>query len=188
MRYNVFLRLLTSIPVILAFLYFIPFLGICLVLFRQFIGDNKKRISTSVILIIVGILMLALIGLNLIFNLIGFDKTAIPYFNEILDSQIYTINIIKYSKLSITTGVVLSIISFVINNIFQKLGNNLKAYIINREKRDAEISQKNDLVMKEKREKAKNTHVLNCPYCGSDNMLTEQTGTCKFCRRKIEYK
>ncbi len=48
--------------------------------------------------------------------------------------------------------------------------------------------KENDLKMQEKREKAKNTHVVHCPYCGSDNMLTEQTETCKFCRRKIEYK
>ena len=42
--------------------------------------------------------------------------------------------------------------------------------------------------MQEKRERAKNTHVVYCPYCGADNMLTEKTGICKFCRRKIEYK
>ena len=38
--------------------------------------------------------------------------------------------------------------------------------------------------MKEKREIAKNTHVIHCPYCGADNLFTEQIGTCKFCRRK----
>lgn len=185
MRDNIFLRLLTSIPIILIFLYFIPFLGICLIILRQFIYNNKKRISTPIILIIFGILILVPIGLNLIFNLIKFDKTVIPYFNEIINSQIYTTNLIKYSKLLITTGIVLLIISFIINSIYQKLENNLKTYISNQEKKDAEISKKNDLIMKEKREKAKNTHVVHCPYCGSDNMLTEQTGTCKFCRRKI---
>ena len=42
--------------------------------------------------------------------------------------------------------------------------------------------------MKEKREKAKNTHIVYCPYCGADNMLTSNVGRCKYCRRRIEYK
>lgn len=188
MKNNIFLRLLASIPIILIFLYFIPFLGICLIPLRLFMYNNKKRISTPIILISVGILILAPIGLNLIFNLISFDKTVIPYFNEILDSPIYTTNLIKYSKLLITTGVVLLIISFILNSIFNKLGNNLKSYISNQEQRDAEISQKNDLIMKEKQEKAKNTSVVYCPYCGADNMLTSNVGTCKYCRRKIQAK
>ena len=46
---------------------------------------------------------------------------------------------------------------------------------------------KNDLEMKEKREKAKNSRVVNCPYCGADNLIYNNVGTCKFCRKKITY-
>ena len=42
--------------------------------------------------------------------------------------------------------------------------------------------------MQEKREALKNTHVVHCPYCGADNMLTSNIGTCKYCRRRIEAK
>lgn len=42
--------------------------------------------------------------------------------------------------------------------------------------------------MQEKREKSKHTNVIHCPYCGSDNILTEKTGTCAFCRRTLENK
>ena len=188
MKDNMFLRLLSSIPIILIFLYFIPFLGICLIVLRLFMYNNKKRNSTPIILISIGVLILAPILLNFIFNLIKFDKTVISHFNEILDSKIYATNLIKYSKLLITTGVILLIISFVINSIFNKLGNSLKSYISNQEKRDAEIFQKNNLIMKVKQENAKNTSVVYCPYCGADNMLTSNVGLCKYCRRKIKAK
>lgn len=42
--------------------------------------------------------------------------------------------------------------------------------------------------MKEKREKAKNTGYVKCPYCGSDNLVSEKFGICAYCRRKIENK
>ena len=48
MKNNLFIKILCSIPVILLFLYFIPFLGVCLILFRYFIYDNKKRIETPI--------------------------------------------------------------------------------------------------------------------------------------------
>ena len=91
----------------------------------------------------------------------------------------------KYSKLLITTGVIFLIISFIINSILYKLENSIKSYISNQEKREAEISQKNNLIMKEK---VKNTSVVYCSYCGADNMLTCHIGTCKYCRRKIKSK
>ena len=72
--------------------------------------------------------------------------------------------------------------------IVDKTKSSVRSYIANQEKRNDEISRKNDLIMKEKREIAKNTNVVICPYCGADNMLTAKTGTCKYCRRKIESK
>ena len=65
MRNNIFLKLLSSLPVILIFLYFVPFLGICLLLMRCFVYTNKK-ISTPIVMIVIGGLILIPKGLSLL--------------------------------------------------------------------------------------------------------------------------
>lgn len=72
------------------------------------------------------------------------------------------------------------ILSVIFRNIFNKISNKLNSCIKN--------YIEHDLKMQERREKAKINHVVNCPYCGADNMHTKQTGTCEFCKRKLEYK
>ena len=109
-----------------------------------------------------------------------------------MSSDLYNINFIKYSKLLITIGVIFLVLSFVFRNLLNKasikINDQIKKQIMETEKRNIEISKSNDLKMKEKREKAKNTNYVKCPYCGSDNLLSEKTGKCKFCRRTIENK
>lgn len=70
MKSNLLLKILSSLPIILITLYFIPFLGICLILFRYFIYINKKRISTPLILVGVGLLILIPKVIYYIFNII----------------------------------------------------------------------------------------------------------------------
>ena len=40
------------------------------------------------------------------------------------------------------------------------------------------------MIEKEKQTRAKNTHAVKCPHCGEVNIITSQTGTCKYCRNK----
>ena len=58
MKNNIILKILLSIPIILIALYFIPFLGVCLIIFKLFVYGSKKSIITSVSLLIVGLLVL----------------------------------------------------------------------------------------------------------------------------------
>lgn len=190
MSENKFLRLLCSIPICLLVLYFIPFLGVCLTLFRFYIYRNRKYYSTSVFIIVFGALLW-------IPKLIDFIiKTAkinveIPYLNTILTSDLYP-KFISYSKFLICFGVIILILSVIFRNAYNKLMNKLNSgvrnYIQQDMQKDYEIRKENDMKMQEKREIAKNTHVVKCPNCGSENMLTAQTGTCKFCRQHLEYK
>ena len=53
MNKNSLFKLLCSIPVILVFLYFIPFLGICLMLFRCYIYKGKKNSLYSTLFIFI---------------------------------------------------------------------------------------------------------------------------------------
>ena len=178
------LKILSSIPVILLLLYYIPFLGICLILFRFYLYKDQKQYKTQIILIICGLLLL-------IPKLISSLKIkGIPYLQEIISSDIYK-TLIPYSKRLITIGIVFLILSYIFRNLITKINEKLetgvKSYIEKEEQKDYEIRQKNDLIMQEKREIAKNTHVIKCPHCGANNTLTAQTGTCKHCRQPIAY-
>ena len=185
MKCNKLLKIMCSIPVVLILLYFIPFLGICLTLFRLYFYKNKKYF-TPVILIIIGILLLIPKLLILVVETFKISL-SISYLNNIMMSDVYY-NLINYSKLLISFGLILILLSVMFRSLYYKLNDKIKSYINNIEKRNTEISRKNDMIIKEKQEKAKNTHVVFCPYCGADNMLTQRIGICKYCRRKIEYK
>ena len=187
---NSIIKLLSSIPIILIVLYFIPFLGICLILLRYFVHRNEPKYKISIILIVFGLLLLIPKLINKITEILKIDISKVPYIESILSSNLYT-DLLKYSKLLITVGIALIIITYIFKNIYdkfsKKLSTSIEKYITNEEKKDYEIRQKNDLLMQEKREKAKNTHVVKCPHCGSDNILTERTGKCKHCRTPISY-
>ncbi len=186
MRDNILIRMLCSIPIILVLLYFLPFLGVCLIIFRYIVYySDRRRIVTPYYLVSTGIIILIPKLLKFIFNSFEYNADNIPYFNKIINSELYKVNFIDYSKRLITVGIIFLIISSIVSMIVDKAKNSVRSYIENQEKRNAEISRKNDMIMKEKREIAKNTNVVICPYCGADNMLTGKTGTCKFCRRKI---
>ena len=191
MSENKFFKLLCSLPVVLIVLYFVPFLGICLILFRYYVYRENKCYKTPALLLVCGILLLIPKLIDSIIKILKLDNIEIPYLNSIITSDIYT-KLLSYSKLLVTVGIIFLILSFIFRNVFNKLSSKLNSEIRNYMEQDLkkeyEIRKENDMKMQEKREKAKNTHVVHCPYCGSDNMLTEQTGTCKFCRRKIEYK
>lgn len=183
---NRLLRVLCSLPILLVLLYYIPFLGVCLVLFKIFLGlDGKQR--TPIILIICSLLILVPYVINYSMSLFNITDIDILYINTILSSDIYS-DLLNYSKFLLTVGVVCLIISVIVKNIYNKINLSIINYIKQLNKRDYEINKENNLKMQEKREKAKNTHIVYCPHCGSDNLLTEQIGICKFCRRKIEYK
>ncbi len=185
MRNNLFIRLLCSIPVILIFLYFLPFLGICLILLRYYVYSYRSKIFLPILLICLGLLIVlpsGIIKLSSIFNFKLLDNF------KIFDSKIYSINLVNYSKLLITVGVIFLVLFSLFSSIFNKLELFISSYISEREKKDFEIRKENDMKMQEKREALKNTQVVHCPYCGADNMLTSNIGTCKYCRRRIEAK
>lgn len=188
MKENMFFKILCSLPVILLALYFMPFLGICLILFRYYVYRNSKYYKLPSLLLIIGFLLLIPKIINFIMQTFKLN-IVIPYLNDIITSNIY-IKLLNYSKLLIIVGVIFLIISFIFKNIVNKLTSKIKTgmqnYMEQDLKKDYEIRKENDLKMQEKREKAKNTHVVHCPYCGSTNMLTEKTGTCQYCRRNIE--
>ena len=192
MKLDLLLKILSSLPIILITLYFFPFLGICLILLRYFIYPRRKRVSTLILVIIFGILIFLPKLLYIVLDMVNFDLNQISYLNDIVNSDLYNTDFINYGKMLIYIGVILSIISLALNKVFYKISNKLNSivfqYISETQKKETKISKQNDLEIKIKQEKAKNTSYVKCPYCGSDNLLSEKFGICKFCRRKIENK
>ncbi len=190
MKENSFIKILASIPIILIILYFIPFLGVCLLILRYFVYSSKKKTSTSIILFSIGILLLVPKILKSILGIAKIKIDSIPFFNTLITSDLYNVDLIKFSKLLITVGVIFFILSFVWKKLFNKISDKVSSgardYITKTENRNAEILKANDMEMREKREKAKHTGYVRCPYCGGDNIVSEKTGKCKYCRRLIE--
>ena len=182
---NMFFKVLCSLPIILLVSYFVPVLGVCLLTLRFFAYRNQKFYKTAVYLFICSLLIhvpRAIVYFVNVFKL----KVNIKPITDIVSNDLYK-SLQPYSKTLIIFGIVSLIVYYIIQAIFNKLNKRLDEYVQREEKKFYEIRQKNDLIMQEKREKAKNTHVVTCPYCGSSNTLTEKTGTCEFCRREIEY-
>lgn len=181
-----FIKLLCSIPIILITLYYIPFLGICLLLFRTFIYDAKKDYNTQLILIICGILILFPYGAKALFDSLKIDFT---YLDSINNSDVYP-KLMDYSKLLIIVGVIFMLLTYAFNKIFGDLSSKIhegltKAYndsVENDYKAKKEVQEK----MANEREKVKNYHVVKCPNCGADNEVYKAGTSCKYCRTKLK--
>ena len=177
------LKLLSSFPSIILFLYFIPFVGVCLIILRYFVYSNKKSIATP--LIGIGLILLLPKIINEVTILLNINN--IPYLGSIRDSKIYP-KILYYSELLLIVGIILLILSAILKKIVEKISSMFRNYMYAQQKVQTDIDRKNDLEIKLKQERAKTTNVIYCPHCGADNILTEKVGECKFCRRQIENK
>ena len=156
MRKNLFFKLLCSLPIILVTLYFIPFLGVCLLLLRLYVYQ-KKYFSTPVILVLCGFLLWLPKIVSSILEMAKITE-EIPYLNDILSSDIYP-SLLSYSKLLITVGIIFSILSFmfrqVTSSLSSKLNSTLRSYMEKDLQQDYEVRKENDLKMQEKRKRRK---------------------------------
>ena len=142
MRDNILLKILCSIPVILVTLYFIPFLGVCLLIFRYIVYYyDKRRISTPYYLVSIGLIILIPKLVQYIFKTFNLKTSIIPYFDTIINSNLYNTDFIKYSKLLIILGIIFLIITSIVSSFVDKTKSYVKSYITNQEKRNDEISR-----------------------------------------------
>ena len=148
MRNNILIRLLCSIPVILILLYFLPFLGVCLIIFRYIVYYSDRRIVTPYYLISTGLIILLPKLLKFLFDKFEYSADNIQYFNKIINSELYKVDFISYSKLLITVGIIFLILSSIISMIVDKTKSSVISYIANQERKNDEISRKKDLIMK----------------------------------------
>lgn len=184
MKHNILVKLLVSIPVILVTLYYIPFLGIVLILFRYYVHSDKKVYQTPLMLLLSALI----IWLPKIMEFIieyGKINIEIPYIYQVMDTKLYP-ELLTFSKTLIIIGIILFIVSYILKNVCTSLYNKLMKLVEYEQKKDYEISKKNDMAIKEKQLRAKHTKVVKCPNCGANNTITSTTGKCKYCRSAIK--
>ena len=120
MRNNIFVRIITSMPIILLTLYFIPVLGVILALFRGLVYKNVTKYSS--IFIFIGFILLIPALVDFIMGLFSISSKDIPYLSNIMSSKFYTNDLIDYSKLLITIGVLYIIVSLIARNALNRAG------------------------------------------------------------------
>lgn len=191
MRNSLYIKLLYSIPVILLLLYYIPFLGICVIIYRLVTNTYRKNKRFLLLLLLIGIIIIIpnlVTELKMNFNI---KTLEIAFINKIVDTAIY-VKLLSFSKLLITVSIIFilltALVSFIARKLSLTLGSMFSNYIREETNKTYKIEQENNLKMKEKQERAKNTHVVFCSHCGADNMISGTTGKCRYCRQPIEYK
>ncbi len=182
MSENKLFKLIASMPVILLTLYFIPFVGVCLTGFRYFVYKNKKQYSTSISLIVWGIICLIPKMVISVLDVLKIEN--VPYVNEVAEVA-NKLNLIDFSKTLLTVGILSMIVVYIVKKIANKIENNVSKYMRAQAEAEREINEKNNLKIKEKQEAAKNTHFVKCKSCGGNNVIVGDIGKCKFCRQPI---
>lgn len=185
------IKLICSLPVVLVVLYFVPVLGIIMVIARYFLYSERHFYRMPIAMIIVGLVALLPRGLELAitnFNL----NLSIPYLDTILAHNLYP-HFIDYGKFILIAGIIILIVSYLLKNFISKLSNNIRTmvsqYTSTKQAEDMEIRKENDLKMREKEiTSAQQTpHAVKCPHCGKTNSIIGTVGKCKSCRSAIEW-
>lgn len=182
MKKNIFIKTISSLPMILISMYFAPIIGIVLMILRTILKDNLKKISDAVIMISIGILIIVPKWISIMCEYL---KINIGEFNSYIGSNIYIL-IYKYGTLLITFGVIYLIILIIYNKLSNKIKTSMNSYISEQQKIDYKINKENNLKIKEQQERAKNAKVIKCPYCGASNIIHSNIGICKYCRKEIK--
>ncbi len=185
MSENKLFKLIASIPVILLCLYFIPFVGVCLIGLRYFVYKNRKTYSAPITLIVVGLICLIPTITDTVLELARININNIPYARQVIEIA-DELDFDEYAECLLTVGILTMIVVFATKKISEKIGRNVEKYIRAQEQAEREINEKNNLKIKEKQEAAKNTHFVKCPHCGGNNVIIGDIGKCKYCRQALE--
>ena len=188
------LKIICSIPVILIALYFMPPLGIILLIGHYFVyGNQGSRLYRAPIsLLICGLVLLMPRGLELLSVNYNIDIN-LPLFTDATNLDVYP-KIVEYAKSLLIIGVIFLLLSYVLkllaNKLSNQLGGSIKHFIDKEIESEEKVKQENDLKLKEKviESKQKTPHVVKCPNCGKSNSIIGTVGKCKACRNHIEYK
>ena len=165
-----------------------PLLGIVILIARYFLDYSSKKQKIFFSLIIFSLLLLLPKGLKSLFDLLNLNINSLPFLEKIITFDFYNNQLVSYATFVFIVGLIGLLLHFLFIKFIRNLSYTLKKGFRTMQEQELEISRENDLKIKEKQLKAQNTSYVKCPYCGSDNLLSEKFGICTYCRRKIENK
>ena len=184
-------KILFSIPVILLLLFFLPPLGIIVLLARYVVFGNLHFYRAPFVIIATSAIIALPFGLDWLLKVLHAGIT-IPYLSNILDWEYYP-KLLDFAKFSFIVAIIVLIVAILlrnlINTISSKISQLIGGYYSDMQRRDEAIAKENDYKLKEKaiESKQKTPHVVKCPHCGKTNPITGTVGKCSSCRSAIEY-
>ena len=182
---SLFLRLIISVPVIVAATLLAPVLGVLLMILRYIVSDSRKDRRGSIAIIIIGILLLIPRWIFLLSEELNFNLVISTFFRNIVNNEFYATRVTTCAFALIIIGIVSLIVSILFNNLLARLKTALSGAIERNEVKHAEIEKENNYRIKEMQYKAQNSHVVSCPKCGADNTIVGDSGVCLYCRQPI---
>ncbi len=185
---SLFLKIIVSVPVIVAATLLAPVLGVLLMILRYMISDSRKDRRGSILIIIIGLLLLIPRGLFLLSEGLHFDPVVNTFFKSIVNNDFYMGRVTTCAFALIILGIVSLIVSILFNNLLGRFKNILSGAIQRNEETHAKIEKENNFRVKEMEYKAQNSHVVTCPNCGANNTIVGDTGVCGYCRQSLSSK
>ena len=181
MSKNELLKILFSLPIVLVVIYFMPFLGVVMLVARKFIVGKTKYPVGIVFITVTTIIIIPKLIEN-IFSL--FKISQLDFIENILASDVYHI-LLSRCKLLFILGVIALIIEAISRKIRTSAVNSLMSYFNSMQEKD-NVFEDNDLAISENIEKPKNTSFVKCPNCGANNVIHGNTGKCSFCKSNLK--
>jgi hypothetical protein len=185
---SLFLKIIVSVPAIVAATLLAPALGVLLMILRYIVSDSKKDRRGSISIIIIGLLILIPRWLFLLSEGLHFDMAVSAFLKNIVNNQFYMERVTTCGFTLIVLGIVSLIVSILFNNLLARFKNMLSGAIERNEVKHAEIEKENNFRVKEMEYKAQHSHVVTCPKCGANNTIVGDTGVCGYCRQSLSSK
>ena len=185
-------KILFSIPIILLLLYFLPPLGVIVLLARYAFYGNRHFFRAPIAIVVTSLIIALPYGLDWLIKTANIN-IPIPYLNDILSWEYYP-QLLDSAKFSFIVAIIVLVLTILLRNLISTISNKISqlisGYYSDMQQRDTTIAKENDLKLKEKalESRQKTPHAVKCPHCGKTNSIIGTVGKCTSCRSAIEYR
>ena len=194
-------KIVFSLPVIFAALYFVPPIGIVLTIARLFVFGTYHYHRVPAAILIVALLCLIPRGYELLQNNFG---DSVPVFQPFIDFRAHPFyaKLTDYGRWTAIFSLITLVLSILLRRFIEATSSFFKS--IQRASDAAtklkaennkplprngdEIKEKYNNTSKKATENDQKTpHIVKCPNCGKINHVLGTVGKCKACRNLIEW-
>ena len=182
-------KLICSLPVLLATLYFVPPLGVILTISRYFIYGSYRYYRVPAVLLIVGCLCLAPRLYELLQQNIGDSVPVFQPFIDFRNHQLYQ-KVTDFGRFIAIFSIIMLILSQLLKNIIGKASSALR--MLQEANSNSSNSQQNKSTLTHDNPAKHQTdqttpHIVKCQNCGAATQIIGTVGKCKSCRKPLEW-